>query len=183
MKKNDCLCVFFFTTEQSQQKPTEIDLFQFPSIEGNMTDYDHTDNVMISDTEYKKMEEALMKLPVKKRKNFKYTLTDKWGVKSKVMYKDEKFYNWSLIAHKWVSIVSETEMYKNIPDNYKPQTVIGVVHVALHKFKQEYPDIDTDGIWDKLFQTHIDINHTGNHYRNHYIGVHGSVYGNYSGTH
>jgi hypothetical protein len=149
-----------------------------------MTDYDKTDNVMVSDTIYKEMQENMMKLPVKKRKNFKYTLTDNRGVNTKVMYKDEKFYNWSLIAHKWVPIVSQTEAFKDVQDeDIKPKSVMGVVHVALHKFKQEYPDIDTDGICEKLFQKHIDINHTGNHYRNHSIAVPGSVYGNYSGTH
>ena len=147
-----------------------------------MTDWNDFDNVMVSDTIYKEMQENMMKLPVKKRKNFKYTLTDKWGVKSKVMYKDEKFYNWSLITHKWVPIQSDTEFIQNTPD-VKPKSVIGAVTLKLWQLKQEYPDIDTDAIFDKVLQNHVDMTHTGNHYRNHYIAVPGSVYGNRAGTH
>ena len=47
-------------------------------------------------------------LKPKKRKNWASHLTDKWGQRSKVIYKTEedKFYNWSLIGKEWTAVMS-----------------------------------------------------------------------------
>ncbi len=142
--------------------------------------------VMITDTEYKEMQEALMKLPIRKRKNYKHSLTDKWGVKTKVVFKDETFYNWSTIHHQWVRVMSQTETfnsYEEVDMAKSKRSAIGEIGFQLWKFKQENPEIDTDAVCNQVLQKHRDMTHTGNHYRNHYIKVPGGVYGNHAGTH
>ena len=103
-----------------------------------------------------------MQMPHKKRKNFKFHLTDKWGVKSKVVYKNEKFYNWSLIDKEWQEVIPPTS-------TMKPTSALGAITCALHKIKQTNPEIDTDYYHDQCMKKIQDQNHTGNHYRQQYI--------------
>ena len=51
-------------------------------------------------------------LKPRKRKNWKGSLQDKWNVKSKVIYKieEDKFYNWSMIYHRWLGVETYLDM-------------------------------------------------------------------------
>ena len=48
-----------------------------------------------------------------KRKNWKSYLTDKWGTKSKCLYRDGKIYNWSLITKKWQEVLVVESVLEN----------------------------------------------------------------------
>ena len=145
--------------------------------------------ITISDEAYSILEEELLKLPPKKRKNFKSTLTDKWGVKSKVIYKDGKFYNWSLIWKCWAEIQTHRETIQDINTRREGNTisfissVTGYTLMKCAELEKQNIQIDTDTIMEHSFSKQLEMNHTGNHYRKHYITAPSSAYGNHSGTH
>ena len=123
--------------------------------------------ILVSDSIYDLLQTKIMQTPYKKRKNFKFYLTDKWGVRSKVVYKNEKLYNWSLIHKDWCEITSPSS--EPGFERFEPCSALGASICALHKIKQTNPEIDTDYYHDQCMKKIQDQNHTGNHYRQQYI--------------
>ena len=123
--------------------------------------------ILVSDSIYDLLQTKIMQTPYKKRKNFKFYLTDKWGVRSKVVYKNEKLYNCSLIHKDWCEITSPSS--EPGFERFEPCSALGASICALHKIKQTNPEIDTDYYHDQCMKKIQDQNHTGNHYRQQYI--------------
>ena len=70
------------------------------------TDYTTNHAVLCDDEQIEQWRAEVNLLKPRKRKNWKGSLTDKWNVKSKVIYNTEKdkFYNWSLLLHCWAVV-------------------------------------------------------------------------------
>ena len=132
--------------------------------------------------QFQDIKNECMKLPPKKRKNYKRVLTDKNGVKSKVIYKNDKFYNWCSHAHDWCEIVDYRTLMKGDNDEFVPTTKMGYIAYELAKMESKY-EVDLTDIHEYVYAGIQNENHTGNHYRNHYISVPSSVHGNHSGVH
>jgi len=69
-------------------------------------------SIAIDDEQYKEIMTKVMKMKPRKRKNFKGFLTDKWGVKSRLIYRKNALWNYCLISQKFC-IVTTTSNVKN----------------------------------------------------------------------
>jgi hypothetical protein len=71
----------------------------------------HTDStasqIMISDAEYDRIMSEVMAMPPKKRKNYKSTLTDKSGTKTKLIY-DGELKNYSTIYNRFLPVIKNS---------------------------------------------------------------------------
>ena len=134
--------------------------------------------ITVSNVSYNLLKGELMKLQPKKRKNFKTTLGDSNGVKSKVIYRNEKFYNYNSHIKQWCEVKTYEEVFEmcNFQQS-KATTKIGRTMKQCAELKNEDDSIDTDKIMRYCMLTEQNLNQTGNHYRNHYITVPSSVYG------
>ena len=140
--------------------------------------------VTISNDLYDNLLQEVMKLPEKKRKNFKSFLHDKLGQRSKVIYDKEKLWNYSLTFKKYVEL-KPSRFYDGLEsENLRPLSVLGAIQKACMKVKEENQSssIDTDKVTEHALALLVDMNHTGNHYRNHYMNVGSNIYGNVSGA-
>jgi hypothetical protein len=138
--------------------------------------------ITVSNVSYNLLKGELMKLQPKKRKNFKTTLADSNGVKSKVIYRDEKFYNYNSHIKHWCEVKTYEEVFEMCDfQQGKATTKLGKIMKQCVELKNKDDSIDTDEIMTDCLLIQQNLNHTGNHYRNHCITVPSSVYGNKSG--
>jgi hypothetical protein len=136
----------------------------------------------VSNVSYNILKRELMKLQPKKRKNFKTTMVDSNGVKSKVIYRNEKFYNYNSHIKDWCEVKTYEEVFEMFDfQQGKSRTKNGETMKQCAELKDKDDSIDTDEIMTDCILTQQNLNHTGNHYRNHFITVPSSVYGNKSG--
>ena len=77
-----------------------------------------THRVNVSGRDMRNMIEKRNQLPKKKWKNFKSFLTDKWGVRSRVIWcvKDECFKNWSLLGNCWARMQTHDEVLREMKE-------------------------------------------------------------------
>ena len=117
---------------------------------------------IVPDNIYDGMMAKIMALPEKKRHKWHHTLTDKWGTKTKCIYKDGQIYNWCILkrAHCWAKVVSFRELKGGIN---VPCSSVG--------------DAIEEGNFEAMFWSTVEENQTGNHYRNHRVKVPKQVYG------
>ena len=114
--------------------------------------YTNVDQIVISNNEYDTFLQEVMKLPEKKRKHFKSTLTDKYGQKTKVIWKDGKLLNYSLIAKACVEVIPQRDILKVIKEsndvkwNTKEGILCGMGFAC-----------------DQVISKSVEENHTGNH--------------------
>ena len=106
--------------------------------------------IMISDNEYDKFMSEVMALPPRKRKNYKSTLMDKNGVKSKLIY-DGQLKNYSMIYHRFVPVVRSSILDGLTERDSNPTTKVGY-DIYVNKMNPEE-------VMDKA----IEENSTGNH--------------------
>lgn len=108
--------------------------------------------IIISDNIYDIFLQEVMKLPEKKRKQYKSTLTDKYGQKTKLIWKDGKLLNYSLIAKEYVEVKPQNVVLQEMKDadDVKWNTKEGILCGM---------GFDCDQIISKSEKE----NHTGNH--------------------
>ena len=117
-----------------------------------MTSYQNIYQVIISNNEYDTFLQEVMKLPEKKRKQFKSTLTDKYGQKTKLIWKDGKLLNYSLIAKGYAEVIPQRVILQVIKEsndvkwNTKEGLLCGMGFAC-----------------DQVITKSIEENHTGNH--------------------
>jgi hypothetical protein len=104
--------------------------------------------VMITDELYDKLMSEVMAMPPKKRKNFKSTLTDKYGAKTKLIY-DGELKNYCTIVHKFVPVMSKSKVFLK-HTKIQPTTKLGY-------------DIAQGRDMDEVMEEANAENHTGNH--------------------
>ena len=129
--------------------------------------------VVISTKCYNKNMSEIMRLPIKKRKQWKNTLRDKWGQSSSLRFIDGKLVNYSII-HKHYMVVKTLEEITKLLNMGAFNRCSGVnddLNLALSSGVSE-------DIVECMLKSKIQSNHTGNHYRNHRVSVPKSVYGN-----
>ena len=154
-----------------------------------MSETEEKDMIYIPDEQYNSLIDKVLKVPVKKRKNWKYLLCDKWGTKTKLIYKEGKLMNYSLFSQKFEEVVPQSkieEMKKDPEIHFTPSSDFA------KRCEFAFTLIDNSGCSDEdkailkndihkfLVDKEIEDNHTGNHYRNHYVNVGSNVYGNHS---
>ena len=108
--------------------------------------------IIVSDNEYDTFLQHVMKLPEKKRKQFKSSLTDKYGQKTKVIWKDGKLLNYSLLAKAYAEVI--------------PQRVILQVIKESNDVKWNTKEGILCGMGfacDQVISKSVEENHTGNH--------------------
>ena len=108
--------------------------------------------IIVSDNEYDTFLQHVMKLPEKKRKQFKSSLTDKYGQKTKLIWKDGKLLNYSLIAKGYAEVI--------------PQRVILQVIKESNDVKWNTKEGILCGMGfacDQVISKSVEENHTGNH--------------------
>jgi hypothetical protein len=85
-----------------------------------------TEGIIIIDEEaYTKILSKIQKLHPRKRKNWKSFLTDKFGVRSKLIYQDFQLMNYSLPAGKFLPVMT-IQTLAQIDLNLKPLSECGV---------------------------------------------------------
>jgi hypothetical protein len=119
---------------------------------------------MVPDNIYDKMMAKIMALPVKKRHKWHDTLTDKWGTKTKCIYKEGQIYNWCILkgAYCWVKVVPFRGLHNE-----------GGIDVPC----SSVGDAMGEDNFEAMFWSTVEENQTGNHYRNHRVKVPKQVYG------
>ena len=124
--------------------------------------------IQISNQDYDERMAVVMAMPLKKRKNFKSTLTDKRGVRTKLRFIDDKLQNYDLETNQFVEVLCP----RTTADDgaFIPASPVGwMIMIAAHLNNAQ------------LHQNTMDFkerqNHTGNHYRNHTTKVSARAYG------
>jgi hypothetical protein len=102
--------------------------------------------IMISDAEYDEIMSEVMAMPPKKRKNYKSTLTDKNGTKTKLIY-DGELKNYSTTYNRFLTVIKNS----TIEGGGKITSKVGYEVFVNKKNAEE--------VMDKV----IEENHTGNH--------------------
>ena len=118
----------------------------------------YTNAVMVCNDTYNEFIDEISKIHPNKRKNWKTYLTDKRGVRSRVIYRpdENQFYNYSLLTKSYNKIVSEGELYKRKGADIQPLSEFGVIHKSLI-------DDGVENATNDLMDVFIEKNHTGNH--------------------
>jgi len=116
--------------------------------------------ITIEEYRYYEMMDEVSKMRPNKRRLYKSTLTDKFGVKTKVIFQDGKLKNYSLITRKFENIVPFTK--ELLMDNESiPVSNFGA---ALKDISQALGSvIPLDTLYEALGNAHVDASHTGNH--------------------
>ena len=108
--------------------------------------------IIVSDNEYDTFLQEVTKLPEKKRKQFKSSITDKYGQKTKVIWKDGKLLNYSLLAKAYAEVIPQRVILQVIKEsndvkwNTKEGLLCGMGFAC-----------------DQVITKSIEENHTGNH--------------------
>ena len=102
--------------------------------------------IMISDAEYDEIMSEVMAMPPKKRKNYKSTLTDKNGTKTKLIY-DGELKNYSTTYNRFLTVIKNS----TIEGGGKVVSKVGYEILVNKKNVEE--------VMEKV----IEENHTGNH--------------------
>ena len=128
--------------------------------------------VCVPDSTYDNLMEQVNRLPPKKRSVFKGFLLDKYGVKTKVIYRhglnhtEGVLMNWSMHAHDWVEVMSMSYMNNAFPTKeVTPLTQIGGSFLTLGVLTANgLVDSDvTDSVSLRLMNREVAKNHSGNH--------------------
>eukprot|EP01047_Picozoa_sp_COSAG01_P079561 COSAG01_NODE_15142_length_1369_cov_4.401907_2_plen_150_part_00 len=139
-------------------------------------------NIMVLDSIITKWQAEVDTLKPRKRKNWKGSLTNKQGVKSKVKFEDGKFWNWSFSTidnlMKWCEVIPQSQMFASI-DKHQPTSETSLmIHCAHHLHSEGMLSTEQrDGMIDATLERTVKANHTGNHYRNHITKVGSNIYG------
>ena len=128
--------------------------------------------IVISTKCYNKNMSEIMRLPIKKRKQWKNTLRDKWGQSSSLRFIDGKLVNYSIINQHFQVVKTREEIIKfiesdNNVDQCEANSVLGAALLCGL----------SAAISESVMSSTVQSNHTGNHYRNHSVRVPKSVYG------
>ena len=78
--------------------------------------------VMVSDEICDEFQREILSLHPRKRSKYKSHLTDKWGQRSRVVFRGGKFMNYSLKEKRFVPIVRVSEARRHDPE---PSSVVG----------------------------------------------------------
>ena len=103
--------------------------------------------VLISDVEFDAFMAEIHKLKPKKRRHFKSFLTDKWGQRTRVVFRNGCLHNYSLHTHTFVPIVRQS-------DTVDADSLAGTAWGA---------QILGGAPIKKVVSAAIDRHHTGNH--------------------
>lgn len=133
--------------------------------------------VIIPDGLYDEWVKEVMKMPYKKRKQYKNYLIDKRGVKTKVIYKNDMLMSYSEDFRTFVKIepYSSLQKFKNDGWIAEPTSIMGEIVNCCFDVLDDKDKIDN--LLGGLVVKMAEINHTGNHYRNKYVSVGNDVYG------
>ena len=142
--------------------------------------------VQITDCIYDKFMEEIMALPPKKRKNWKGTLTDKWGQHSKCRYKNDKIENLSnkLSAGygEWVEVITPTQYMKQMEEQegtLEQLSLVGAMTTEIDKalFEKRIDKETAHYFSENVIEQVIEYFRTGNHYRNQSVMCGAGLYG------
>jgi hypothetical protein len=114
--------------------------------------------------------DQLQQLKPKKRKNWKCNLVDKWGAKTKVIYKieDDKFYSWSTIAHCWAEIIDHGSIFQDTINEFSdPCPMMQEIYKTIDTIEEDTGRKLTleekEDITKRVTILYMERNHTGNH--------------------
>ena len=109
--------------------------------------------VMISDDDYDHHMNLIKKMSPKKRNQYKSFLADKWGQRSKLIFKDGDLLNYSILEKKFVRVAPMRVIFQMVGS--EDATITDVSNVGLRMLLGE------DG--STVIEESIQENHTGNH--------------------
>jgi hypothetical protein len=139
------------------------------------TNYKTVEMIAIKSSTIKLWRDQLQNLKPKKRKNWKSNLVDKWGGKTKVIYKmeEDKFYNWSTIAHCWAEVIDHGSLFQhtingNNCERLSDQSpMMQNVYKAIDAIEEEtgrkLTIEEKEDITKRVLKLYMHRNHTGNH--------------------
>lgn len=110
--------------------------------------------VFIDPIEYKEKMEEVQALPRRKQRQWKSHLRDKYGTLSRLIYRDGKLWNYSLLASQYVEVLPFDPTGKHA--SWVPTSHLG-------------REIAAGGDMAAKIYAEVDANYTGNHYRNHFV--------------
>ena len=112
-------------------------------------------SVTIDPVEYEDKMKEVQTLPQRKQKQWKSHLLDKYGTKSRLIYRDGKLWNYSLFESQYVEVLPFDRTAKHMV----PTSHLGHATIA--------------GGGDMAAEIHAEVtaNHTGKHYRNHFVKI------------
>lgn len=140
------------------------------------TNYKTVEMTSIEASTIKLWRDQLQKLKPKKRKNWKSNIVDKWGGKTKVIYKmeEDKFYNWSTIAHCWAEVIDHGMLFQLTINGNKCERVGTDLSPMMQKVYKAIDEIEEEtgrkltieqkeDITKRVLKICMKCNHTGNH--------------------
>ena len=121
-----------------------------------------TNITSIDDETYARWQNEITRLKPRKRKNWKGFCIDKWGQRTKAIYKDGAFYNWSTISYAWSEVWPEAAFQEKLRNNATTAiSPFGRIYSEI--MHSELTDEDKSQLSRKHFLETVKLNHTGNH--------------------
>ena len=119
----------------------------------------------VGDETYACWENEIARLKPRKRKNWKGSIKDKWGQRSKVIYKDGTFHNWCPMYSKWSEVWSETKISSELRNNANAKICESSPFGRIYRdiMLSDLTDEDKSQLCKTLMQETVKLNHTGNH--------------------
>ena len=102
--------------------------------------------IVIPDEQYDSIMAEVMAMKPNKRKNYKGICMNKWGVKSKVIYKNNKLWNYSLLKHKHNELLPQSVEQKNFWETSK----INQMYPGCSSFKDAWEKHCEDKVFMKV---------------------------------
>jgi hypothetical protein len=129
-------------------------------------------HVAVSNDEFDQLWSCVMAMPARKRKNFKSTLCNKWGTKTKVKFVDGKLRNYDLVTSNFVDVVCPRDILASESQATLEYSTTFVALAASFATK-----FDDERICKVAFEMYQEAMHTGNHNRNQRVTVPPRAYG------
>eukprot|EP00961_Rhodomonas_salina_P190180 2565970-Rhodomonas_salina.1 len=112
--------------------------------------------IYIPDEQYNSFMDEVLKVPVKKRKNWKDCLEDKLGTKTKLIYKEGKLMNYSIPTKKFEEVIPQSKMEEMKKDPKNNCTLTS-------DFAKSCSDEDKAKLKDDILEFLFDMEVEGNH--------------------
>ena len=116
-------------------------------------DYTKDLGVAISGDDYDHHMNLIKKMSPKKKNQYKSSLTDKWGQRTKLIFKDGDLLNYSILEKKFVRVEPMRVIFQMVRS--EDATITDISNVGLRMLLGE------DG--STVIEESIQENHTGNH--------------------
>jgi len=134
-----------------------------------MSEYKTIDQTVVESSIIQSWRDQVEQLKPKKRKNWKSSLVDKSGGKTKVIYKmeEDKFYNWCTISHCWAEVITYSTLLERCDEFRRPSNMMKyfymMIDVIEEQLARKVTSKEKEEILDRVTSEWVKYTHTGNH--------------------